>query len=233
MLRLLCLALLLPGCGSTTCLSADFEEAPPGAFAWTPDDIGWAHSELPGDPDGDVVKIDPIDATQIAAIEPGPLPTRAVRITAPGVASPVSLRAVPAGAPLTSGTITVSFSGRFEAPTAGFSPEASWLLVATDSNDVIVGGLVLSAGGSTLAWGGSDFTFDPDARVDPTLPFTLTAVIRPAERYVALTVVSDGITLVEDEVVEIPADGVGDVAALVFWGTEGALVLDDVQVSQD
>ena len=233
MRRLLLLALLLPGCGATMCLSADFEEAPPGAFTWTADDLGWAASDLPGEPDGDVVKIDPIDAPQIATIPPGPLPTRAVRITAPGVASPVSLRAVPAGAPLASGTITVSFSGRFEAPISGFSPEASWLLVATDSNDVIVGGLVLTDGGATLAWGGSDFTFDPDARVDPTLPFTLRATLRPAERYVALTVMSNGHTLVEDEVVEIPAEGVGDVAALVFWGTEGALVLDDVRVEQE
>src|SRR5262245_16531830 len=134
MLRSLCLALLLPACAATPRLSADFEAEPVGPLPWAPDnDLGWARYEPLGNPPGDVLKTAPDAAAQIAVIPPGPLPTRALRIAAPGASGPVSLRAVPASAPLRSGTITVSFSGRFEAPEGGFTGDAQWILVATNS----------------------------------------------------------------------------------------------------
>jgi hypothetical protein len=238
MLRLLCLALLLPACTATPVLSARFEDDPTGPLPWAPDsDVGWVRYEPHGGPPGAVLKIDPVDIGQISVIPGGPLPTRALRIAAPGIASPVSVRALPAGGLLKSGTITVSFAGRFVAPEAGFGPDVQWILVATDSNDEVLGGLQLSgeAGAPVLTYGAREFFYtDPDEpAVNPLRPFALKAEIDPIARTLELTLVSDGTTVVDGEKLEFPATAASNVAALVFWGTEGTLVLDDVQMSQD
>jgi hypothetical protein len=238
MLRLLCLALLLPACASTPVLSANFESEPAGPLPWATDsDVGWVRYEPPGDPPGDVLKIDPVDAGQITVIPAGPLPTQALRIAAPGISSPVSVRAMPAGGLRKTGLITVSFAGRFVAPEAGFSPDVQWIMVATDSNDEVLGGLQLSseAGAPVLTYGARDFYYtDPDApAVNPLRPFALVAEVDPKSRSMKLTLVSDGRTVVDGEQLEFPPTAASNVAELVFWGTEGSLVLDDVQMWQD
>src|SRR5262245_10588639 len=166
MLRLLCLALLLPACAATPRLSADFEGDTPGPLPWTPDsDAGWVHYEPHGDAPGALLKIAPADAVHVEVITPGPLPSRALRIAAPGIGSPVSVRALPAGGLMKTGTITIGFAGRFVAPESGFSPGVQWILVATDSNDEVVGGLQLSseAGAPVLTYGAREFFYtDPD-----------------------------------------------------------------------
>ncbi|HEX5009079.1 MAG TPA: hypothetical protein VFY71_01665 [Planctomycetota bacterium] len=238
MLRLLCLALLLPACASTPRFSANFESEPTGPLPWATDsDVGWVRYDPQGGPPGDALKIDPLDAGQISVIPAGPLPTQALRITAPGGARPVSLRALPSAAPIGTGTVTVSFAGRFEAPASGFSPKVQWIMVATDSTDEVLGGLQLSseAGAPVLTYGGREFFYtDPDQpAANPLQPFALRAQISPATRTLELTFVSDGKTIVDGEKLELSPTAASDVAALVFWGNEGSLILDDVQIWQD
>jgi hypothetical protein len=238
MLRLLCLALLLPACASTPVFSADFQRDSTGPLPWAPDsDVGWVRYEPQGDPPGGVLKIDPVDAAQIAVIASGPLPTQALRIAAPGGSRPVSVRALPPGGLLKAGRITVSFAGRFVAPEAGFGPDVQWILVATDSNDEVLGGLQLSseAGAPVLTYGAQEFFYtDADEPpVDPTRPFALVAEIDLKARTMQLTLISDGRTVVDGEELPLSPTAASNVAGLVFWGTDGTLVVDDVQIWQD
>src|SRR5262245_506843 len=113
MLRLLCLCLLLPACASTPRFSANFHSDPTGRLpGWTDSVVGWMRSDPQGGPPGDALKSAPVDSGQIAVIPAGPLPTQALRITAPGGERPVSVRALPGGGPISTGTVTVSFAGR-------------------------------------------------------------------------------------------------------------------------
>ena len=238
MLRLLCLALLLPACASTPVYMADFQRDSTGPLPWSPDsDAGWVRYEPQGDPPGALLKIDPAVAAQIAVIPAGPLPTQALRIVAPGGSTPVSVRALPPAGLLTSGTITVSFAGRFVAPEAGFGPDVQWILVAADSNDEVLGGLQLSseAGAPVLTYGAQEFFYtDADEPpVDPMRPFALVAEIDLTARTMQLTLISDGHTVVNGEELPLPVTAASNVAALVFWGTEGTLVVDDIQIWQD
>ena len=234
---LLCTLLLVPACAASEKLSASFEAEPLGPLSWAPDtDLGWARHEPPGPPAGDVLKIDPIDSVQITIGAPGELSSQSIRIAAPGIASPVSLRALPAGAPLRFGRVSLSFTARFEEPPNGLTDDVEWLLVASDSTDQILGGLLITkeVDGPVLSYGATDFYYtEPKHAVDPTRPFTLVVNIWPSERRLELTLRAGDTTVVSGESFRFPMNTASDVATLVFYGTEGALVLDDVQAWQD